>query len=158
MGEKTSSRFQLPFCPDITFSERPIKAPRKTTTMLSGRYWNPVWSIEWISRMPNMITQMTKNSESEELCSCSTAWESIRGGSVTNVDAFPLFVVLALPDAEIEGVTFPSGLLTKTSETVWIELLLSVVVVLLDVLLWGTSCPLMLSGPACTNSKSAAAL
>jgi len=65
--------------------------------------------------MPSMITQMTKNKDSEELCSCSTAWESMSGGSVATEDALPFLVVLPLPGAAVEGDKLPEGLLADTS-------------------------------------------
>lgn len=104
VGEKTCSRFQfiIFFSSDNTLSSNPMSAPKKTTTMDSGKYWKPViekskllnelnWNysstnffkylpvsnIVWIRRIPNAITHNTKKMAMELLCSCSTAFDSL---------------------------------------------------------------------------------
>lgn len=46
VGEKTSSRFEFAiYLSDSKFISSPISAPKHTTTILSGKYWNPVSNI-----------------------------------------------------------------------------------------------------------------
>lgn len=74
VGENTSSRFQFAMFPsDKTLINIPMRAPRTTTTMDSGRYWNPVCNIKWMRRIPQAITHRTKKMLMELLCSRSTA-------------------------------------------------------------------------------------
>lgn len=96
VGEKISSRFHVKcFCSDRKFNNRPINAPKNTTTTLSGKYWKPVSSIVWINKMPNAITHSTKNMAMELLCSCSTAFDS---------SVFVLFASFLLVELSIESL------------------------------------------------------
>lgn len=77
VGENTCSRFQLlNLSVAKQLMSNPMDAPRKTTTTLSGKYWNRVSSIVCINRMPIAMTHSTKNMAIELLCSCSTAFGS----------------------------------------------------------------------------------
>lgn len=74
VGEKMSSLFQVEILPsDKVLIRRPIRAPRNTTTILSGKYWKPVSNIMWINKIPSAITQSTKKMDMLLLCSRSTA-------------------------------------------------------------------------------------
>jgi hypothetical protein len=48
-----------------------MRAPKKMTTMDSGRYCKFVWIIKWIERMQKPRTQRTKKIAREDECSCS---------------------------------------------------------------------------------------
>lgn len=77
VGEKTCSRFQFDtFWSDSDLINKPMRAPKNTTTILSGKYWKPVSSIIWIRSMPSAMIHSTKKMAIELLCSCSTALDS----------------------------------------------------------------------------------
>lgn len=106
VGENTSSRFEFAiYLSDSKLMSSPISAPKHTTTMLSGKYWNPVSSIVWMSSMPKAITHSTKNMAIELLCSASTAFDSVLVIGFGVDVAVPFFIASAAVDRFWAGVT-----------------------------------------------------
>lgn len=107
VGENTSSRFQLAMFPsERTLMNIPMSAPRTTTTMDSGKYWNPVCSIRWMSRIPQATTQRTKKRLKELLCSLSTAPLSGRSALFWVVLATGASVVAVVDLSVSPGISF----------------------------------------------------
>lgn len=114
VGEKTSSRSNT-LLTDVKFSINPMRAPRQTVTIDSGRYWKWVCSIKWIRRMPKAMTHKTKNIDNELPFSASTAFWVIGGATVVVVVVVVVVVELVVVSGAWEVTLMLSVALLKVT-------------------------------------------
>jgi hypothetical protein len=109
VGEKASSLLQFAiFWFDMRLSIRPIRPPKKTIAMLSGKYWKFFCSMKWISKMPNANTHNTKKIAIELLCSSSAEPLSGNTGSPGEVVVEVMFVVFVAGSTVVDAIKLGS--------------------------------------------------